>query len=138
MRLWSLSPSLLDRQGLTTLWREGLLALNVLQGKTKGYRNHPQLDRFRERFNSLVAYLHGVVNEAERRGYKFNRDKLPENTNYCQIRVSRGQVRFEWEHLNRKLSVRSPEQLLKNNYVKLHSLFFVDMTDNQVEAWERV
>lgn len=138
MRLWSLSPSLLDRQGLTALWREGLLALNVLQGKTKGYKNHPQLDRFRDNLDCLVTYLHGVVNEAEKRGYKFNRAKLPKITTYRQIRVSRGQIQFEWEHLNRKLSIRSPEQLLKNNLVKIHSLFTVDMDNNKVEAWERI
>src|SRR5262245_2860442 len=48
MRLWSLHPSLLDRMGLVALWREALLAQAVLLGQTKGYRNHPQLDRFRE------------------------------------------------------------------------------------------
>ena len=43
MRLWSLHPSLLDQKGLVALWREALLAQKVLQGKTKGYRSHPQL-----------------------------------------------------------------------------------------------
>ncbi len=32
MRLWSLHPKYLDAQGLVALWREGLLALKVLQG----------------------------------------------------------------------------------------------------------
>ncbi len=40
-------PRYLDRQGLTACWREGLLAQKVLRGATKGYRNHPQLRRFR-------------------------------------------------------------------------------------------
>ena len=48
MRLWSLHPSLLDRAGLVALWREALLAQKVLTGTTKGYRHHPQLDRFRQ------------------------------------------------------------------------------------------
>lgn len=47
MPLWSLHPSLLDRAALIAGWREGLLAQAVLLGRTKGYRNHPQLDRFR-------------------------------------------------------------------------------------------
>ncbi|NMR20414.1 pyrimidine dimer DNA glycosylase/endonuclease V [Cellulomonas fimi] len=47
MRLWSVHPRYLDRQGLTASWREGLLAQKVLAGGTKGYRNHPQLQRFR-------------------------------------------------------------------------------------------
>ena len=41
MRLWSLSPKYLDRQGLLAVWREALLAKKVLEGKTKGYKNHP-------------------------------------------------------------------------------------------------
>jgi hypothetical protein len=48
MRLWSLHPSLLDRAGLVALWREALLAQKALTGTTKGYRNHPQLSRFRQ------------------------------------------------------------------------------------------
>lgn len=47
MRLWSLDPALLDRAALVAGWREGLLAQKVLAGQTKGYRNHPQLDRFK-------------------------------------------------------------------------------------------
>ena len=43
MRLWSLHPSLMDTKGLVALWRESLLAKNVLENKIKGYKNHPQL-----------------------------------------------------------------------------------------------
>ena len=47
MRLWSLDPAHLDRQGLVACWREALLAQAVLAGRTRGYRHHPQLERFR-------------------------------------------------------------------------------------------
>ena len=47
MRLGSLHPRYLDAKGLVRLWREGLLARKVLQGATKGYQHHPQLQRFR-------------------------------------------------------------------------------------------
>jgi hypothetical protein len=47
MRLWSLHPAYLDSKGLVALWREGLLAKAVLKGQTKGYKNHPQLERFK-------------------------------------------------------------------------------------------
>ncbi len=47
MRLWSLHPSYLDAKGLVALWREGLLAQAVLSGQTHGYKNHPQLERFK-------------------------------------------------------------------------------------------
>ena len=43
MRIWSLHPKYLDTKGLVALWRETLLAKNVLEGNTNGYENHPQL-----------------------------------------------------------------------------------------------
>jgi hypothetical protein len=38
---------------LVALLREALLAKNVLQGKTRGYKNHPQLLRFKNSFASI-------------------------------------------------------------------------------------
>ena len=61
MRLWSLHPRYLDRQGLVALWREGLLARAVLRGETRGYRHHPQLHRFQAHATpvfAIEAYLH--------------------------------------------------------------------------------
>lgn len=55
MRLWSLPPSLLDAKGLVALWREALLAQKVLQGETRGYRNHPQLARFKQQDDPAAA-----------------------------------------------------------------------------------
>ncbi len=73
MRLWTVHPGYLDAKGLVALWREGLLARAVLHGKTKGYRNHPQLLRFREHHAPLAAidaYLAEVLRESRRRGYR--------------------------------------------------------------------
>ncbi|HQT25728.1 MAG TPA: pyrimidine dimer DNA glycosylase/endonuclease V, partial [Burkholderiales bacterium] len=55
MRIWSLHPKYLDPKGLVALWRESLLAQAVLRGETQGYRNHPQLDRFRNAEAPLAA-----------------------------------------------------------------------------------
>jgi hypothetical protein len=55
MRLWSLHPCYLDRQGLLALWREALLAQKMLQGQTRGYRFHPQLERFRAQSDPSAA-----------------------------------------------------------------------------------
>ena len=79
MRLWSLHPQYLDVKGLTAVWREGLLAQKVLQGGTRGYRHHPQLQRFRLQPHPVAAvavYLFAVWVEAERRGYHFDRYKV--------------------------------------------------------------
>ena len=71
MRLWSFDPKYLDSIGLVALWRESLLAKKVLQGKTKGYVNHPQLKRFKDSNNAIQGinfYLFQVLNEAIERG----------------------------------------------------------------------
>ena len=78
MRLWSLDPALLDRQGLVACWREALLAQAVLLGRTAGYTAHPQLERFRAHPDptaAISAYLHGVRDEATRRGYQFDAEQ---------------------------------------------------------------
>ncbi len=76
MRIWSLHPCLLDRRALVACWRETLLAQKVLRGLTLGYTNHPQLIRFRAHPQPLEAaatYLCGLADEADARGYSFNR-----------------------------------------------------------------
>ena len=76
MRIWSLHPSLLDRRALVACWRETLLAQKVLRGLTRGYTNHPQLIRFRahpQPLEAVAADLCGLADEADARGYSFNR-----------------------------------------------------------------
>ena len=85
MRLWSLHPCYLDSVGLTACWRESLLAKKVLQNKTKGYKNHPQLYRFKEFSDPLKAidiYLSEIYNEAKRRGYNYDKSKIDF---YCKV-----------------------------------------------------
>ncbi|GAA1137939.1 pyrimidine dimer DNA glycosylase/endonuclease V [Nesterenkonia lutea] len=122
MRIWSLHPRHLDRQGLVACWRETLLAQAVLNGGTRGYTNHPQLIRFRARPEPLAAvgtYLHGVVEEAESRGYRFDRSKIlsgraPGEDGAETLDVTEGQLLLEWEHLGAKLAARSPEKAREN------------------------
>jgi hypothetical protein len=112
MRLWSLHPRYLDPQGLVALWRETLLARKVLRGETRGYRHHPQLQRFRESTDPLAAidaYLAAVHAEATARGYAFDAAKFAADARSAPIAVTRGQVEHEWEHLMRKLQARNPE-----------------------------
>lgn len=111
MRLWSLHPRHLDRQGLLALWREGLLARAVLRGGTRGYTRHPQLQRFRahpQPRRAIDAYLHAVCDEADARGYRFDRGKLGARCGIETIAVSDGQRDHEWAHLLAKLAERSP------------------------------
>ncbi|MHA7862568.1 pyrimidine dimer DNA glycosylase/endonuclease V [Tessaracoccus sp. Y36] len=141
MRLWSLTPSLLDRQGLTAAWREALLAQKVLAGGTKGYVHHPQLVRFRstaEPLSAMAAFLDGIADAATERGYTFDRTRILDVPRTADvIDVTDGQVAFEWQHLLAKLAARSPEvhRSLTDVQPTVHRLFRV--VHGGVEAWER-
>ena len=141
MRLWSIHPSLLDRAGLVALWRESLLAQHVLCGRTKGYRFHPQLERFRrtpQPVAAIVTYLWGVHAEAEQRGYRFDASKIVGKPDRTTIEVTRGQLRYELEHLKRKLRERDPAQLRMlpaPRRVPPHPMFTA--VPGQAEPWER-
>ena len=140
MRLWSLHPRYLDARGLVALWREALLAQKVLAGKTKGYRNHPQLLRFLgqpDPQGAIAAYLHGVQRDAERRGYRFDAAKIGRCADEASIAVTRGQMNYELAHLRAKLALRDPAALQLIAAVRdpvPHPLFEVVAGD--VEAWE--
>ncbi|MCF8111972.1 MAG: pyrimidine dimer DNA glycosylase/endonuclease V [Desulfobacteraceae bacterium] len=99
----------LDSRGLVALWREGLLARAVLSGRTKGYRNHPQLERFKRQtspLGSIAEYLRIVYDESVSRGYRFEGQKIGNARFSGLISVTRGQLEFEWSHLLAKLAVR--------------------------------
>jgi hypothetical protein len=142
VRLWSLHPKYLDPQGLVALWREALLAQAVLQGGTRGYRSHPQLERFRAQGSPLAAigsYLFAVSLEASARGYSFDDTKIAVAQPHHPVLVTDGQLRYEWQHLLGKLAQRNVELHLKWSSVKrpeCHPLFKIRRGD--VEAWERL
>ena len=142
MRLWSIHPEYLDSKGLVALWREALLAQNVLLGRTRGYKNHPQLIRFKHTRNpvgAIATYLRCVADEADRRAYQFDRTKIANKRVQKTICVTRGQIDYELNHLLRKLEQRDVVLYvkLKNIHsVKLHPLF-VEVKGG-VEDWEVV
>jgi len=140
MRLWSLHPKYLDAKGLVALWREGLLAQKVLQGKTKGYRHHPQLKRFRaapDPLKAIGSYLSAVLAEADKRGYCFDRTKIVEPGKTSRIiKVSQGQLAYEERHLLDKLKRRSRKSYNKRvKRLAPHPLFKVVV--GEVETWEK-
>jgi len=141
MRIWSISPKYLDTKGLVALWRETLLAKNVLEEKTKGYKNHPQLNRFKDSINPVLlinAYLEFVYEEAKSRNYNFDKNKFLKVEKFDKIKVTKGQVDFELEHLKKKLLIRSPkdiERLPKENS-KIQLIPIFDIIDGEIESWE--
>jgi hypothetical protein len=56
MRLWSIHPEYLDAKGLVALWREALLAQNVLQCNTKGYKKHPLISLGSTSYQDFLPY----------------------------------------------------------------------------------
>src|SRR5690242_3151819 len=111
MRIWTLHPKYLDSKGLVALWREGLLVKRVLQGRTRGYRHHPQLTRFRSHpkpIAAIDAYLAVIYTEASRRGYAFDETKIGRRRIAERIPETTGQLAFEWNHFLLKLSIRDP------------------------------
>lgn len=145
MRIWSIHPRHLDRMGLLACWRETLLAQAVLAGRARGYRTHPQLERFRAQADPLAAvgaYLGVVAVEAADRGYRFDAGRILQPTPVAEfgaaIPVARGQLDYEWEHLGRKLHERSPEDAARwedAGEPSAHPLFSV--VPGGIESWER-
>lgn len=142
MRLWTLHPQYLDAQGLAAVWREALLAQKVLLGQTLGYRNHPQLARFRELHDpvaGIASYLAGVHAEALRRNYRFDAGKIVAPRWPGQIEATAGQLAYEWTHLCRKLAVRDPARLAEFSNVKIpevHPLFRI--VEGGTAPWEKM
>lgn len=138
MRIWSLHPKHLDTKGLVALWRETLLAKHVLEGKTKGYKNHPQLNRFKEiGLDAINQYLSIVYLDSISRKYKFNKDKIDWNFEPKKITVTNGQIDYEIKHLLSKLSVRDSvkyNELKRNTNFEIHPIF--EVVDGGIEDWE--
>lgn len=145
MRLWSLEASCLDPRGLVAAWREALLAQKVLEGGTKGYRNHPQLERFRASPDGqklLALFLAELEAEARRRGYSFDREKIhglgTGGLKPARIRVTEGQLRYEYELLKAKLEARDRAWLEKlPPYGEVGAAGVFEVVPGPIEAWER-
>lgn len=135
-------PRYFDRQALTACWREGLLAQAVILAPERGYSRHPQLERFRavpEPLAAVSSYLSAIADEAENRGYRFDRERIRRlNADVAQIPVTDGQLAFEWGHLMAKLQRRSPElweAWRQTGLPEAHPSFHV--VPGPVAGWER-
>jgi hypothetical protein len=141
MRLWSVHPKYLDPKGLVAVWREALLAQKVLLGETRGYRHHPQLERFRAHPDSaamIAAYLSSIHEESRIREYRFDASKIRAEPCGMTAEETEGQLLFEWNHLLSKLSVRAPSLHHELRSVALpesHPLFRI--VPGPKQPWER-
>lgn len=133
MRIWSIHPKHLDVKRLVALWRETLLAKAVLEGKTKGYTKHSQLDRWRKTENPVDAinmYLSKIYEESVKRGYNFDKTKFNNATIKTPIALTKGQFEYEIKHLQNKVGT------IESNYDYITDMF--DLVPGDVEPWEKV
>jgi hypothetical protein len=127
---------------LLAAWREGLLAQKVLKGETRGYRNHPQLARFKaetDPVGAIARYLRSIHEEATARGYNFSGDKIEPRDFSGKVRSTRGQLLYEWAHLKSKLRLRDARRhdaLQSVEEPEPHPLF--EIVGGGVEDWEVV
>jgi len=133
----------LDVKGLSALWREALLAQQVLAGHTVGYTHHPQLIRFKAHAQPATAiayYLSEIWTEADRRGYRFKKEKIAASSfgTLIKLPVTRGQLQYEFSWLLHKLQTRDPArgQLLRaTRHPELHPLFA--LVEGPLAGWEK-
>jgi hypothetical protein len=145
MRLWSIHPKYLDTKGLGALWREALLAQAVLSNRTKGWKNHPQLVRFKGDRNPVSAvgfYLLRIHEEASLRRYNYDISKIKKPVNEIEpIEITDGQLNYEMFILLERLELRSPEKFAELqelrgvcDYPEPHPIF--NVIEGEVGSWE--
>jgi hypothetical protein len=118
------------------------MAKAVLNGQTRGYKHHPQLQRFKKHSEpqaAINAYLWEVYKEAERRGYRFNVSKLETACDRAKIPVTDEQLQYEWAHLQKKLSTRDEKQYQKNaSVIEIMPHPSIELVPGTIETWERI
>ena len=151
-RLWSIHPSYLDQKALQACWREGLGAQKAIKAnldKAKcGYQHHSALARFMATNDPLAAigwFLVSIQEEAERRGYKYNRQLILEPDKLTLMTVTQMQSEYEWWWLGQKLAARSEryrdshrfyENRFQNGNPVVNPIFSV--LPGFVEEWEKM
>ncbi len=88
--------------------------------------------------SAINAYLAAVQAESLQRGYRFDVRKCGRLRACCSIRVTAGQLRYEWQHLLAKLKARSPRDYAKWKALRrpqAHPLF--EVVPGPIAEWER-
>jgi hypothetical protein len=86
----------------------------------------------------MAAFLTGIAEEAQRRGYHFDTSKISGRKPLGQIEETKGQLLYEWAHLRAKLRTRAPEFYRCFRKVKTpdpHPLFRIIPGD--IREWEK-
>jgi hypothetical protein len=114
----------------------------VLEGKTKGYINHPQLTRFKAAkipLDAINLYLRYIYEEALERNYNFDAEKFDTVKKPTKLKVTKSQLEYEMKHLLNKLKKRSKikfSETRKIKKLKAHPLFTI--VPGKIESWEKI
>jgi hypothetical protein len=128
-RIWSIHPKYLDSKRLTAQWREALLCRAVINGKTKGYVNHPQVLRIKNHPQPcyfINFFLYQILEESRKRGFNFDNNIILKelsglgieglekmlNEPLQEMEVTEGQVEYEFNLLQKKLGEFSEQYAL--------------------------
>lgn len=87
--------------------------------------------------DAINYYLSEVHSEALKRGYNFDRNKIDWTFSKIKIPVTKGQVRYEMDHLLKKLETRDPVlnlSLKTYKVIQTHPMF--DVIQGDIEEWE--
>lgn len=139
MRIWSIHPKYLDTKRLTAQWREALLCKNVIEGKTKGYVNHPQFIRIKNHnkpIEFINAYLLTIWEEANKRLFKYDKSKIDMDKAILfknKMEVSDKQLEYEYYHM--MLKSGKIEHILINE-IESNPLF--NIIEGDIMIYERV
>jgi hypothetical protein len=80
--------------------------------KTKGWKNHPQINRFKAHRDPVAAisfYLQEVHREATKRGYNYNYSKILNSVEEIELLdLTSGQLRYELTLLSERLEHGDP------------------------------
>lgn len=114
MSLWVVHPKYLDKQGLVSVWREGLRAQKILSGETACSSNQMLVRQFAadpQPMKAIGAYLSFIAAEGARRGYKFGHEKIKcPNFDETAVPLEPKDLVFEMKDLRRRLKARDKDK----------------------------
>ena len=86
----------------------------------------------------MAAFLIGIAEEADRRGYAFDVSKITRCEFAGQLEETSSQLLYEWKHLKRKLRARAPQIYRRFRRVSVpepHPLFRI--VPGGIRLWEK-
>lgn len=87
----------------------------------------------------IELYLHTLCDEADIRGYNFDRTKIQNIVppNFKKIPLTYGQLQYEVWHLREKILFRAPKEIFRLDGEILQNPIF-ELVDWAIEDWEKI